>query len=63
MKEAAKSLASKSEIDNALYIADKNREKIKQLKTFDLSYLSGKIYSQKKALYLVLHQIIVLLRE
>ena len=63
MKEAAKSLASKSEIDNALYIADKNREKIKKLKTFDLSYLSGKIYSQKKALYLVLHQIIVLLRE
>ena len=63
MKEAAKSLASKSEIDNALYIADKNREKIKKLKTSDLSYLSGKIYSQKKALYLVLHQIIVLLRE
>ena len=38
MQKAAKSLASKSQVDSALDIADKSREKIKKLQTFDLSY-------------------------
>ena len=42
MKEAAKSVASKSQVDNALDRAYKNIEKIKKLQAFDLSYISGK---------------------
>ena len=37
-------LASKSHIDAALDIADKNREKIKKLQTFDLRYFNGRRY-------------------
>ena len=42
MKEAAKSVVSKSQEDNALDRAYKNKEKIKKKQTFDLSYISGK---------------------
>lgn len=44
MKEAKKTFASKSQVDAALDTAGKNREKIKQLQTFDLSYFVGKCY-------------------
>ena len=44
MKEAAKNLASYSQVNNALDIAEKNGENIKNLKTFDLSYFIGKSY-------------------
>ena len=41
MKQEAKSLASTGQVDTALDIADKSREKLKKLQTFDglLSYL------------------------
>ena len=49
--EAAKIFACKNQVDNRLYTAGKNREKIKKLQekikklqTFDLSYFSGKSY-------------------
>ena len=42
MKEAVKSLSSKSQVDNAQDIADKNREKRKKLHTFNLPYFSRK---------------------
>lgn len=42
MKEAMKSLASKSQVDTAHDIADKNIEK--NVQTFDLHYLSGRRY-------------------
>ena len=42
IKEAAKSVARKSQLDNALDIADKSREKIRKLQTFDLSYFNGR---------------------
>ena len=35
MKEAAKSLASESQVYNAFDIADRNKEKIKKTLTFD----------------------------
>ena len=44
MKEAAKSLVNKSQVDDALDIADKNREKLIKCQTFDLSFLNGKKY-------------------
>ena len=43
-QEAAKCLVSKSQVDNALDIAGKNREKIKKLQTFDFSYFIGRRY-------------------
>ena len=42
MKEAMKSLASKSQVDTAHDIADKNIEKYVQ--TFDLRYFNGRNY-------------------
>ena len=42
--EAAKIFACKNQVNNRLYTAGKNREKIKKLQTFDLSYFSGKSY-------------------
>lgn len=42
IKEATKSLACKSQVDNLLDIAGKNREK--KLQTFDLSYFNGGMY-------------------
>ena len=44
INEAAKILASKSQVDNALNIADKNREKIEKLHRFDLRYFDGKMH-------------------
>ena len=44
IKEIAKSFASESQVDNALEIADKNREKIKKLQTTDFSCFTGKNY-------------------
>ena len=41
VKQEGKSLASKSQVDNALDKADKNREKIKNLWTFNLHYFTG----------------------
>ena len=43
MKEAAKNLASKSEVDGALDIAHffEEKEKEKKPQTFDLSYFNG----------------------
>ena len=43
MKQEAKSLASTGQVDTAaLDIADKNREKMKKLPTFDLSHFNSK---------------------
>ena len=42
MKNAAERLASKCQADNALDTADKNREKVRKLQTFDLSYFNTK---------------------
>ena len=45
MKEATKSLATKTQADTALEIANKNGEKIKtNLQVFDLSYFNGGKY-------------------
>ena len=44
MKELAKSFASKSQVDNALNMAETNREKIKKNQTFGLSYFDGRSY-------------------
>ena len=44
MKEEAKSLANESQLDTALHAADKNREKIKNLQTFDSCYFNGGKY-------------------
>ena len=44
MKQEVKSLASESQVDNAFHRADKNREKIKKLQTFNLRYFIGKSY-------------------
>ena len=44
MKEAARSFASNNQADNALDIANKNRERIKKFQTFDLSYFNGRTY-------------------
>ena len=45
VKEASKSVASKSKVDNALDLGDKNREKYKNLKhLFDSSYFFGESY-------------------
>ena len=38
MKEAEKSLASNTEVNNALDLEDKNKEKMEKLQTFDLGY-------------------------
>ena len=42
MTEVSKSLEAKKQIKNVLDLGDKNREKIKQLETFDLSYIISK---------------------
>ena len=42
MKQEAKSLASTGQVDTALDIADKSREKLKKLQTFDLSHFNSK---------------------
>ena len=44
MKVAKKSLARKVQVYNVVDIADKNREKIKKLQIFDLSYFNGRRY-------------------
>ena len=44
MIELAKRLASKSQVDIALDLVDKNKEK-KNIQEFDLSYFIGKSYS------------------
>lgn len=43
MEVAAKSLARKSQVNNALDKANKIREKIKKCQTFDLSYFTGQL--------------------
>ena len=42
MKEAAKSRARKSQVDNALAIADKKRVKIAKLQMFDLNCFNSR---------------------
>ena len=42
MREAAKNLASKNQVDNALDKANKNRAKTKNNQTFNLSYCNGR---------------------
>ena len=42
MKEAVKSLASRSQVDNALDVGGKNIKNIEKLQTFDSSYFLGK---------------------
>ena len=44
MKETEKSLARNTEVNNALDVGDKTREKIEKIQTFDLSYSLGKNY-------------------
>ena len=58
MKEAVKS-ASKSQVDNALDIADKNIEKMKKLQTFNLSNFSRRSYFDSDGLenYLIFQPI------
>ena len=50
IKEAAKIFASKSHVDNDFYIAEKNREEIKKLQTFNLSHFIGKSYFENDRL-------------
>ena len=42
LKKTEKSLASKIEAENTLYLGDSNRQKIEKLQTFDLGYFLGK---------------------
>ena len=42
MKKSEKSLASKTEVNNALDLRDKNRKKIEKLQIFGSSYFTGK---------------------
>ena len=42
LKKTEKSLASKIEAENTLYLGDNNRQKIEKLQTFDLGYFLGK---------------------
>ena len=44
MPEALKNLATKSQVEAAIDLGDKIREKIKKLQTSDLSYFIGKNY-------------------
>ena len=44
MKEAEKSLRSKTEVNNALDLGDRNRKKIEKLKTFHSSYFPSKSF-------------------
>ena len=44
MKEAAKTLSSKTGASNALDLEDKNKKNIEKLQTFDSSYFLGKSY-------------------
>ena len=44
MKEDAKSLASKIQVDVALDITKEKREDIKKIQMFDLSYFNGRKY-------------------
>ena len=44
MKEDAKSLASKIQVDVALDITEEKREDIKKIQMFDLSYFNGRKY-------------------
>ena len=49
----------KIQVDNALDIADKNREKMKKLPMFDLSYFIGKSYFDGSQNYLMFNQFII----
>ena len=46
MKEAAKTLSSKTEASNALYLENKNKKKTEKLQTFNSSYFLGKNHFQ-----------------
>lgn len=48
MKEDAKSLASKIQVDVALDITEEKREDIKKIQMFDLSYFNGRRYFYDK---------------
>ena len=52
----------KIQVDNALDIADKNREKMKKLPMFDLSYFIGKSYFDGSQNYLMFQPIYNILR-
>ena len=41
MTEASNNLKSKNQVENTLELGDKNKEKIKNFQTFDLSYSIG----------------------
>ena len=44
MKKSSKTTCKENQVDNALDIADKNREDMKRLQAFDLSYFNDRRY-------------------
>ena len=44
MAAALKNIATEKQVENAFDLGDKNREKIKNIQKFDLSYFMGKFY-------------------
>ena len=44
MEKATESLASNSQVNDAVDIAHKHKEKLEKLQTFDLSYYTGRRY-------------------
>ena len=44
MAEASNNIATKNQVENAFHLGDKNRDQIKKLLTFDLSYFIRKSY-------------------
>ena len=44
MAAALKNIATEKQVENAFDLGDKNREKIKNIQKFDLSYFMGKCY-------------------
>ena len=44
MEKATESLESNSQVNDAVDIAHKHKEKLEKLQTFDLSYFTGKMY-------------------
>ena len=45
MKETSKNVVTKRQVESALGLEDKNREKLKKLPKFDLNYSIGKFTS------------------
>ena len=45
MKETSKNVVTKRQVESALGLEDKNREKLKKLPKFDLNYPIGKFTS------------------